>query len=295
MDTLLSMKVFRQVAELRSFSRAADRLDLSPAMVSKHVMHLEQRLGTRLLNRSSRHVSLTEMGALYYEQSSQMLDALENVEAAVSRTAVVAHGTLRMSVPVWMASAPFAKLLADFRALHPQVQFDIDLSGRHVNLIDEGFDLALRVTDVPDESLVARPLTRIRFHLVAAPAWLQRTGCPQTLADLDGRDLLLCTHSPLGGPLTVDGPNGAQTIRFNPVLKSSNETLLHLAALQGLGCAFLPKFFVEEDLAAGRLEIILPDRVTSHVTLLGVYPGRKFLSAKVSAFIDFVAGAAAFE
>lgn len=141
MDSLVSMRVFCLVAELKSFATAAQRLRISPAMASKHVMQLEKRLGTRLLNRTSRRVSLSESGALYFEQARQMLDSLDEVEAAVSNATVVPHGTLRLTAPVWMANAIFAGVLADYQARYPEVRLDVDLSGRLVNLVEEGLIL----------------------------------------------------------------------------------------------------------------------------------------------------------
>ena len=289
MDTLLSMTVFRSVAELKSFAAAAERLNLSPAMVSKHVMHLERRLSTRLLNRTTRHVSLTEGGALYFDQASKMLDDLNEVEAAVSKAAVTPRGTLKLSAPVWMANPRFVRLLAEYRARYPEVRFDIDLSDRMVHLVNEGFDLALRVARNPDEGLIARRLAETTFHLVAAPSYLERAGRPKSVADLNGHAFLAYSLLSLevGAPIAIMG--GAAAIQFVPVLRSGNETLLHHAALDGMGLTFLPQWLAEPDLAAGRLELVLPEEVTFKMPLLGVYPSRKYLSAKVRTFLDFMA------
>jgi DNA-binding transcriptional LysR family regulator len=290
MDTLLSMRVFCLVAELKSFSAAADRLGLSPAMASKHVMHLERRLSARLLNRTSRHVSLNEAGALYFEQVRQMLESLEEADASVAKTVVIPHGTLKLSAPVWMANAVFAKVLADYQTHYPQVRFDIDLSGRLVNLVDEGFDLALRATQDPAEGLIARRLADIPFYLVASPAYLRRAGRPSSASELNGHALLAYTVLPLGAELAYPGPRGAEKVRFVPVLQSSNETLLHMAAVQGMGLALLPKWLIEPDLSSGRLEFVLSDKAAFQVPLNAVYPSRKYLSAKVRTFLDFIVG-----
>ncbi|WP_035659433.1 LysR family transcriptional regulator, partial [Bradyrhizobium sp. STM 3809] len=190
MDTLVSIRVFCQVAELRSFAAAAERLSLSPAMASKHVMQLERRLSTRLLNRTSRRVGLTEAGQVYFDQVRQMLDTLEEVEAVVSKATVIPRGTLKVSAPVWFANAQFAGMMAAYRARHPDVMLDIDLSGRLVNLVDEGFDLALRVSAAPGDGLIARPLPPVLMQLVAAPSYLAAAGRPATLAELDGHAFL---------------------------------------------------------------------------------------------------------
>ncbi|MBR0826601.1 LysR family transcriptional regulator [Bradyrhizobium manausense] len=287
MDSLVSMRVFCLVAELRSFAAAAERLRISPAMASKHVMQLEKRLGTRLLNRTSRRVSLSESGTLYFEQARQMLESLDEVEAAVSRATVVPRGMLRLTAPVWMANPMFARILADYQARYPEVTLDIDLSGRLVNLVEEGFDLALRATGSPDESLIARPITTVAFHMVAAPAYLDHAGRPAKLADLSNHALLHYALYP-GESFSFAGERGVETIKLNPVLRSANETLLHMAALEGMGLAFLPKWLIADDIAAGRLVHVLSDQVVFEGRLFAVYPSRKYLSAKVRTFIDFI-------
>ena len=288
MDSLVSMRVFCLVAELKSFAAAAQRLRISPAMASKHVMQLEKRLGTRLLNRTSRRVSLSESGALYFEQARQMLDSLDEVEAAVSKATVVPRGSLRLTAPVWMANAIFAGVLADYQARYPEVRLDIDLSGRLVNLVEEGFDLALRATGAPDEALIARAITNVPFYLVAAPVYLKRAGRPATFADLSGQALLHYALYP-GESFSFQGEHGPETVKLDPVLRSGNETLLHMAALEGMGLAFLPKWLVAEDIASGRLEHLMPGQVIFEGKLFAVYPSRKYLSAKVRTFIDFIA------
>jgi len=288
MDSLVSMRVFCLVAELKSFAAAAERLRISPAMASKHVMQLEKRLGTRLLNRTSRRVSLSESGTLYFEQTRQMLDSLDEVEAAVSHATVVPRGRLRLTAPVWMANTMFAGVLADYQARYPEVCLDVDLSGRLVNLVEEGFDLALRATGEPDDALIARSITKVAFYMVAAPAFLDRAGRPTKPADLAGQALLHYALYP-GESFSYPGERGTETVKLNPVLRSGNETLLHMAALEGMGLAFLPKWLVADDIAAGRLVHILPDDVIFEGRLFAVYPSRKYLSAKVRTFIDFVA------
>ncbi|MBW7961589.1 LysR family transcriptional regulator [Bradyrhizobium sp. BR 10261] len=288
MDSLVSMRVFCLVAELKSFAAAADRLRISPAMASKHVMQLEKRLGTRLLNRTSRRVSLSESGTLYFEQARQMLDSLDEVEAAVSKATVVPRGTLRLTAPVWMANTIFVSVLADYQARYPEVRLDIDLSGRLVNLVEEGFDLALRATGAPDEALIARLITNVPFYMVAAPAYLKRAGRPKKLSDIAGQALLHYALYP-GESFSFAGEHGTETVKLNPVLRSGNETLLHMAALEGMGLAFLPKWLVAEDIAAGRLEHVMPGHIVFVGKLFAAYPSRKYLSAKVRTFIDFIA------
>jgi DNA-binding transcriptional LysR family regulator len=294
-DSLTSLEVFRTVVELKSFAAAARRLDMSAAMTSKHVMHLEARLATRLLNRTSRHVSLTEAGAVYFEQTRQMLDDLREVETAVSRASVVPRGMLKLSAPVWMANPQFVAVLADYRARYPEVTLDIDLSGRMVNLVEEGFDLVLRVSASPGDNLVARPIAPVSFCMVAAPAYVRRAGRPQQPAELAGHAHMFYSHIPLANgwsvrPVHADGSLGErEIIKFDPVLMSTNESLLHLAALQGVGVAVLPRWLVQDDLRAGRLQELLPNYQFLQATMHALYPSRKFLSSKVRTFVDFLA------
>lgn len=289
MDTLTSLRVFCRVAELKSFTGAAERLDLSPTMASRHVRYLENRLGTRLLNRTSRHVSLTESGALYFNQAKQTLEALEEVEAAVGNITVEPRGTLKLSAPVWFANARFSSVIAGFDAAYPQVRLDVHLSGRMVNLVEEGFDLAFRVAAPGqlDPGLIARALADMPFLAVAAPSYLERTGRPARLSELNGRTLLMYSGNRSVPMVPFEGPDGQESVRFSAGLQSGNESLLHLAALDGLGIGILPEIMVEHDLANGRLEAVLPGIAQLRSKIYAVYPSRKFLSAKVRTFIDF--------
>ncbi|WP_263062812.1 LysR family transcriptional regulator [Dickeya dadantii] len=290
MDTLISLRVFCTVAEFKSFTAAAARLGISPAMASKHVMHLEKRLNTRLLNRTSRHVSVTETGMIYFNQVKQSLESLDDVEAAVSNVALTPRGILKLSAPVWVACTPVARMLAEYRQRYPDVCINMDLSGRIVNLVDEGFDLALRATmpERLDAGLVARPLTEVSFRLVGAPSYLARNGRPSKLSDLNGHALLLYSGMNPSGNLALDGPKGQEAVKFRPVMQSENENMLRLVALEGMGLVFLPVWMIQNDIAEGRLETVLPDTVKYSTILHAVYPSRKYLSAKVRTFIDFL-------
>jgi DNA-binding transcriptional LysR family regulator len=291
MDTLTSLRVFCTVAELKSFTAAASRLGLSTAMASKHVTHLESRLGTRLLNRTSRRVRLTEAGGLYFNQVKSTLDGLDEVEAAISNVAVVPRGTLRFSAPVWAASDWFTRMLAEYHQRYPDVCLDIDLSGRIVNLVEEGFDLALRATRPGqlDPGLIARPLMEVPFQVVGSPAYLARTGRPRQFSELNGHALLMYSGMNSEGNIVVPGRSGEETVRFRPVMRSENEVMLRLAALEGMGLVFLPVWMTQADIANGALEVVMPGEVAFSITLHAVYLSRKYLSAKVHTFIEFLA------
>jgi DNA-binding transcriptional LysR family regulator len=219
-----------------------------------------------------------------------MLEGLDDVEAEISNVTVMPRGILKLSAPVWVANTLIARMLAEYHQRYPDVCLDMDFSGRIVNLVDEGFDLALRATapDRLDPGLIARPLTKIVFHAVGSPAYLARTGRPAKLTDLNGHSLLQYSGMNSNGSLGFDGPQGRETVKFQTVMQSENETMLHLAALEGMGLVFLPALMIQPDIAEGRLEMVLPKTLNFSTTLYAVYPSRKYLSAKVRTFIDFL-------
>jgi len=286
MDALISLRVFVAVADLRSFSAASERLDMSAAMTSKHVQSLERRVGARLLNRNSRNVGLTEAGATYLASVRAMLEGLDDVEARIGDTTVVPRGDLRISLPVWMANARFVAALAEYQRTYPEVVLDLDLEGRMVNMVDEGFDLALRGARMLDEGLIARKLTDIAFHLVASPDFLERVGRPKNLQDLVGMPLL--AYGPVTGSGLVPFEQNGEIVevRFSPVMRSANETMLAEAARAGMGYAISPDPMIDEDLRLGRLELVLPEQVRLTGPLYAVYPNRSYLPAKVRTFLD---------
>ncbi|MEH2414923.1 LysR family transcriptional regulator [Nostoc sp.] len=287
MDTLLSMKVLRQVVESGSFVAAAERLNLSTAMTSKHVMHLERNLGARLLNRTSRHLSLTEAGTVYYEQCREMLDNLEVVEAAVGRATVAARGVLKITAPVWFANPLFTKALAQYRSRYPDVLLDLNLNDRMVDLVEEGFDLALRVTHEPGSSLLARRICPIQFMLVGSPDYLCRNGYPKNPSELSKHVILTYSYWRFNG-VFFDGSNGRETVKLAASMRSNNTSMLYQAALANMGLAFLPEWLIEDDLTTRRLEVLKPDYTLPTAFLYAVYTSRRYLSPKVRTFVDFL-------
>lgn len=299
MDTLVSMRTFRIVAELGSFVAASERMSLSPAMTSKHVMHLEAKLGARLLNRTSRKVSLTEAGAAYLLQLGQTLDALDEAEASISHSTNTPKGLLRLSAPVWAASGLFSSVLADYCQQYPDVDLEIDLSGRLVDVVEEGFDLVLRVSDSPGDQFIARPIATVCFYWVAAPSFIAEHPPVTHIADLTNHPLLWYKGLPkdlirLSRRMTqiasVTNTGNARTTRsslpISPKLLSANESLLREAALQGMGIAALPHWMISDDIKLGRLQRVIDDDIP--VKLQALYPSRKYLSSKVRTFLDFL-------
>lgn len=289
MDRLTSLRVFREVVDAGSFTAAADRLAMSPPMVSKHVAQLEKSLGARLLNRSSRHLSLTEAGSAWYAQSTQALDLLDAAEAAIGQRNEAPRGQLKVSAPVWCATPRFAHVLAAYRARCPEVLVDIHLENRKVDLAADGYDLALRATQEPSPALIARPLCQLQFHLVAEAGYLARVGTPAVPTDLAKLGAIVPSYVNLEGWL-LKGPGGRQApLRLQPVLRSDDTTLSLHAVRAGMGMAFLPEWLVDEDLAAGRLVRLVPDYAAPAVTLFAVYTSRQYMAPKLRSFIDFLA------
>lgn len=289
MDTLLSLRVFAEVSEQKNFSAVAERLGLSPAMTSKHVKHVEARVGARLLNRNSRNVSLTEAGAQYLQTIRPLLDGLTEAEAQLTTEIKSPRGTLRMSMPVWMSNPAFAKILTAYHQQNPHVAFDIDLSGRKINMVEEGVDLALRVAFKLDDGLIARRLGGVTFQLFAAPAFLDSFGRPQSPSDLNDAPLLAYSQVAGDGRIKFGGTNGLD-VKLRPLLVSDNESILHQAAIAGMGFTMVPSWSAQNDLNEGRLEIVLPKVDWPKLQLHAIYADRSYLPAKVRSFLDFLAG-----
>jgi DNA-binding transcriptional LysR family regulator len=288
MDRLTSLRVFREVVESGSFVAAAERLSMSPPMASKHLAQLEKSLGARLLHRSSRHLSLTEAGTAWYEQSRRALDLLDAAEAAIGQKNEAPRGQLKVSAPVWCATPRIARVLASFRERFPEVLVDMHLENRKVDLAADGYDLALRATQEPSPALIARPLVRLQFHLVAAAAYLARTGVPTVPADLAKLGAIVPSYVNIEG-LALKGPGGRQVpLRLQPVMKSDDTTLTLHAVRAGMGMAFLPEWLIDEDLAAGRLVRLVPDYAAPGMTLFAVYTSRQYMAPKMRSFIDFL-------
>lgn len=288
MDTLTSMRVFLAVVDGGTYAAAAKQLHISRAMASKHVMHLEQRLGARLLNRNSRHLSLTESGRIYLERCRTMLEDLDEVEATVSRQTVNPRGVIRLTAPTWLATDYFAGLLAEFRQQYPDVTFDMEITGRFTDIVEEGFDLALRASRSLSPHLIARPLLSMPFHLVASPLYLEQNGEPETPEELSQHGLLAYSLVPHPDIVRLQGPDGEIECQMTPVISSSNESLLHAAALNHMGITLLPRGVLQKDLDMGNLSVLLPDYPAAGSELYAVYTSRRYLSSKVRVFIDFL-------
>jgi DNA-binding transcriptional LysR family regulator len=290
MDSLTSMKVFGTIVETGSFVSAARRLKLSRAAVTKHVAALEDRLNVRLLERTTRKLSVTEAGGRYYARCTQILAEIEAAEREAAQATEVPRGTLRISAPHTFATMHIAPHLAEFRRQFPKVDLEVTLNDRFVDLLDEGFDVAIRIADsLPESSLVARRLAVCRFVVCGAPGYFEQHGTPQVPEDLAHHPCLGYTLSTREYSWVFVCPQDQRNaVNVSGPLRSNSGDLLRAAAVGGAGVMLLPTFYVGEDLERGRLQAVLTDYKVQEYGIYAVYPSRKHLTAKVKAFVDFL-------
>lgn len=278
---------FVQVVESGGFTAAARALGVSKAHISKQVRQLEDRLGIRLLHRTTRRQALTEAGEQFYQRCTQLIGELDELSAALGEAQEIPSGRLRISVAGAFAERYLAPACAEFMTRYPRVQIELVFDNRIVDLIEEGFDLAIRYGELKQSDLVARRIAPRRLHVCASPAYLERHGVPT-------RPDQLRSHSCLVGSSDYwifRGADGAQRLRISGNWSSNNGIALLAAARAGLGLAQLPDFYVEDDLQAGRLRTVLQDWELGDVGVWAVYPHRRHLSAKVRLLIDHLAAA----
>ena len=290
MDHLSAMAVFARVVEMESFSGAARDLGLSKSAVSKRVGRLEDRMGLRLLNRTTRRLSLTEAGAAFYQGCRRVVAEAEAAERAVTRLASAPRGRLKINAPMSFGVRHLAPALPDFMARYPELTVDLALNDRLVDLVEEGFDVAVRVARLEDSSLIARRLAANRLVLCAAPSYLRAHGAPRAVEDLKGHECLLYSYLAAGDVWRLCGPGGERRQRVTGRLRINNGDALLAVALGGLGVALLPCFICGEDVRAGRLIRVLPEwSGPADTAIAAVYPASRNLSPKVRVFVDFLA------
>ncbi len=292
MDRISAMQVFVKVVELGSFARAAERLGLSTSACSRQVAELEAHLDTRLLNRTTRKLSLTEAGNAFHERCVQLVADVEEAELLAKAGRERPRGTLRVTCSVNFGLRHISPLLGPFLQQHPDVRIDVSLSDRMVDIVEEGFDLAIRIGDSASASVIARKLGETRMVCCAAPVYLKRRGRPATPKDLEQHDCLLYEYlNPRGEWRFVGGDGKLHRVRVHGKLQTNNGDMLAAAAAAGLGICLEPDFIVAEHVAAGRLAPILTGYAAAAAPIYAAYPSRRHLSAKVRAFVDYLAGA----
>jgi len=288
-DIVAGMRVFTAVVDAGSFAGAADKLDLSRGMATRYVAQLEEHLGVRLLNRTTRKLSLTEAGSDYYQRATQVLAMIEEAESSVAQEASIPRGTLRVTSSVTFGVHHLGWAITEYLQRNPGVQIDVTLNDRVVDLVEEGFDLGIRVATRIDPGLVARKLTPARMLTCASPGYLKKNGMPKSPEDLVSHNCLSYAYWSLGNEWHFKRKGTVKKVRVSGNLRGNNGDILVNAASEGLGVILHPTFLLYEALRQRKLVPILEDWETDHLTVFAVYPHRKFLPPKVRSFIDFLA------
>jgi DNA-binding transcriptional LysR family regulator len=288
MDRLSSLTAFVRVVDSGGFSAASRRLEMSTTMVSNHVRALEERLGARLLNRTTRKVSLTEVGKVYYDRATQILADIEQADDIAGALQSTPRGTLRIYTGTHIV--PFvAPVVDEFLNRYPDVKVDLNMGERLIDVIDEGFDVAIRLTPPPDSSLIVRSLATWRHVLCCSPSYLDRHGRLQQLSELTEHNCVRHALYPFGDEWHfVDRRDLPANVRVSGNLITNSAEMLRRAALDGTGVALMAGFMIHDDLEAGRLVRLLPEYRPVELTMNAVYPHRHHLSAKVRTFIDLL-------
>ena len=289
MDRLAAIEAFVRVAESKSFSEAARRLRTSKSAISRHVSALEAELGARLFHRTTRALTLTEVGEGYFERVSRILIDLDDANLAVSQLQAAPRGKLRVNAPMSFGFLHVAPALPDFLRLYPDVTVDMAMSDRFVDLVDEGFDVAIRIGALDDSGLIARKLAPIRRVICASPEYLAQRGIPQTPDDLKSHECLCNTNIARLHEWRFSEADGhLWSVDVKGRFSANNGDALRAAALQGAGLVNLPTFIVGADVQSEKLVTVLDRFIPQDMTLNAVYPHARHLSPKVRAFVDFL-------
>jgi DNA-binding transcriptional LysR family regulator len=289
MDRIDAMRTFVAVVNEGSFSKAATTTQLSPQLVSKYIAKLEEQLHTRLLNRTTRKVSVTEAGSQYFIHAQQILLSIDEMEAQLGGLQQLPKGILRISAPVSFALKHMAKLVTDFQARYPSVTVDLQLSDRKVDIVEEGFDVALRIGQLESSSLIAKKIAPIRVVLCASPDYLNIHGTPKRLEDLEAHRYLHYSYMNIDTKGHVFKYLKAKQLKESSVFRSNNGDVLVEAAIEGAGLVLQPTFIASKALNAGKLVIVLPEYEPTPIGLYAIYAHRKLLPHKIRCFIDFMA------
>lgn len=287
-DVLTGMRVFVTVVETGSFSGAAEKLEFSRGMTSRYIAQIESHLGVRLLNRTTRKLSMTGVGQDYYQRAVQVLGLVEEAEVAALSEARNPRGTLRINAPLSFSAHHLGGAITAYLQRYPDVKVDLSLVDREVNLVDEGFDLALRISSRIDPVLIARPVTRVRVIACASPAYIREYGCPEIPEDLLQHNCLTYSHARTPGEWHFQRDGEQRSVLVKGNLHGNNGDMLCNAAVAGLGVVLQPTFLMYKLLQSGKLVRVLPAWEAAVIHLFAVYASRQFLPLKLRSFIDFL-------
>lgn len=288
MDKFIEMKTFTEVVDSGSFVKAADTLSMSKAAVSRHVNDLESRLGVRLLHRTTRRLSLTEEGQVFHARCRELLSEIEQAEAEITSGITDASGLVRVNAPVTFGIRHLAPLWGEFQARHPKLTLEVTLSDRVVDLVEEGYDLCVRIADLPNSTLVSKRLATTRLALCASPQYLLARGTPRHPGELAGHAIIAYSYLATRDEWVFDGPQGKVSVRTQPRIRTNNGDTCRAAALAHQGVVLQPTFLVGEDLRAGTLVELMPEYRSADLGIHAVYPTRKHVSPKVRLLIEFL-------
>ena len=288
MDKFLEMQTFAAVVDSGSFVKAADSLAMSKAAVSRYVGDLESRLGVRLLHRTTRRLSLTEEGQVFHARCKELLSGVDEAEAEITSGNADASGLVRLNAPVTFGIRHLAPLWGEFRALHPKVALDVTLTDRVVDLVEEGYDLAIRIATLPNSTLISKRLSTTRMVLCASPQYLKERGTPRHPSELVDHAIVAYSYWSTKDEWHFDGPQGKVSVRTQPCIHTNSGDTCRAAALVHQGVILQPTFLVGEDLAAGTLVELMPEFKSIELGIYAVYPTRKHVSPKVRVLIDFL-------
>lgn len=289
MDTLTCMQAFIKVVETGSLAEAGRRLEVSAPMMSRYVTYLERRVGARLINRSTTALSLTEAGSAYYERCVAAVAAVAEAEESATALASVPQGTLRVSVSADFGASYFAPVMIEFLRRHSTIGVDVSFTNRRVDLVEEGIDLAIRISAAIDPKLIARRLATTSLVACASPEYLQALGTPGSPQELENHNCLVFSESPYFRDWPFERKGERTVVRPRGNLRCGDTNVLRLAAVQGLGVLMLASFILAEDLQAGRLVPVLTDYTIGEFGVFAVYANRRFLPPKVRLFVDALA------
>lgn len=290
MDTLTRMRAFIDVVEAEGFSAAARKIGRSKALLSKYVRELEDELGALLLNRTTRQFSLTEAGHTYYQRATEIVREVDSLADDVRESSGDVRGRIRLSAPRTFADAPIGQSLIDFAKAHPDIVLEIHLDDRFVDLVEEGFDLAIRISRLENSSLIARRLAPFSTRLCASPELIDRLGAPSRPQDLARLPCIIDTNGRYLSNWPFAGANGeAISVSVAGPMEVNSPLAARAAALSGLGYATLPDFIAEPDIQSGRLTAVLDEHILHGAGIFAVYPHRRYLPAKVRVLVDFMA------
>jgi DNA-binding transcriptional LysR family regulator len=288
MDILTGMRTYAAVVSTGSFTGAAERLGISRALTSKYVGQLEDHLGVRLLNRTTRQLNVTEVGQAYFERCRQIVDEIDELESAVSDQQTAPRGRLLIAAPTTFGEMFLAQAVARYLGEYPEVSIELVLADRFVNLVDEGFDLAVRIGNLKDSSLIARRLASCRIVVCASPEYLQRAGSPTKPDDLERHCCIYDTNQGSGNswPFRDDDHRFRVNVKGN--LRVNGAVAVREAMLAGHGVGYSPAYAIGEELRTGKLEIVLENYESDELGIYAVYPHNRHLATKVRSFIDFL-------